>query len=375
MSTLLGSSVNLSIFTVSGLDKLQPIDMFQFVQPALQKFAFKDISDGIDEQSVGWVQIEDMTATGFQSPAYAYIDKSVFLSLRKDTRKVPAAVLKQEITDRTAAWMADHSGMKRPPKRTREEIKESAKAHLLCKTFPVPKVLDAVWRVDINLVYVLSASQGELDLFCDMFHKTFDGIHLCEVPPYHRALGMSTANRLLFEAVQKSNQAATDSLLDLINSNAWIGREFILWLLSGATTAVHGVSAWVEDKVALVSDNRKAVFSGPIDENLVAIRSALQEGKHASDAVIHLEDNDGDAWRLVLNAETFRMRSVKCPPARIERCDDEVSERQAAMLMRANSLRWVVSHMNAYLYEFLRSRLLSTDSHSSAVGDWLSGEV
>lgn len=373
MSTLLSSSINVSVFSVHGLPPLRSDEIFAFMQAELQRFAFRGISDTSEEQSIGWVQIEDRMQTGFESPAYVLIDKFAFLSLRKDVRKVPAAVLKQEVADRSAAWLSEHPNMKRPPKRVREEIADAAKLHLLGKTLPVPKVLDAAWNIESGLLYVLSASQSELDLFCDMFHRTFDGVSLLEYVPYERALGAAAADRNVVDAVIAANRATSGALIDVMHSNIWIGQNLALWFMTG-TAMVPDVSVWVDDKVALSGEGRKAVFSGSVDNNLVALRSSVTEGNSVSDVVVHMEHSDGDIWRFNLNTETFRMRSVKFPAAKIDYHEDAIEERQATMLCRVDSLQRLMSCFHACLFKFLRGRLTSGDV-MAAIEEWRSASV
>lgn len=116
------------------------------------------------------------------------------------------------------------------------------------------------------------------------------------------------------------------------------------------------MSAWVGDKLVLAGDGKKVVVSGPIDENITTIRSALDEGKFLADITVMIEDNDGNTWKLGLNTDTFWFKAVKCPNVLVER-DENVPERQADMLLRIGMLRKMLLYLfDGFLREFLRQR-------------------
>lgn len=355
MSTLFASSTNLSQHRVAYDSVPWGDDFFGWLSQSLRRFGFKDISESNDEQSVGWVQMEDTSAVGFESPAYVWIDHYVFLRVRKDTRKVPGAVLQQEIKARSDEWLTAHPELKRPPKRVREEIKDAAKLSLLAKTLPVPKLLDAVWDINSAQLLILSASQSEIDLFDDLFRKTFDGFRIVEEVPFGLAGKAVAGDAHLSKYLAGCNQAGSDSLLDLIVSNKWLGREFVLWIM--AVKSQNG-GAYVDNKLVLAGDDQKAAYSGSIDANLAAIRQALAEGKTISDATVYVSGQNDEQWRVGLNTETFRLKSIKHPVLSIaDAGSDKDDAMQADMLMRVWSLNTVCDVLlRELLREFLDSR-------------------
>lgn len=380
MSNITSASTNVSIFQILGT--LPDADsIFSVVSSSLGRFAFKNISEEATESSVGWVQVEDYNSAVFNSPAFMHIDKYLFLSLRKDTRKVPAAVLKQECVDREAAWLQDHAdaNLKRPPKKTREEIKEAAKLDLLKKTLPVPKVFDAVIDTEKQLVYLLTTSVKEIDLFDDMFKRTFgEGLTLSPLTPWSICSG--GVNPLDADKLNKLNRATTESYLDLVKSNEWIGEDFLLWLISGqAEGSIPGVSAWVDDKVILIGSNdsgelQKVALTGPVGQRMATLKSAIKDGKQIAEATIHMEDNDGNAYKLTLDGRTFWFKGLKCPTAKMTEEDltDEVSERQAEMLYRVAGIQDAIKYLlQKHLVKFLSDRLSKWDVCRDNVNEWV----
>lgn len=380
MSNIQSASTNVSFFKILGT--LPDADsLFSVVSSSLDRFAFKNISEEATESSVGWVQVEDHNAAVFNSPAFLHIDKFLFLSLRKDTRKVPAAVLKQECVDREAAWLQDHAdaNLKRPPKRTREEIKEAAKLDLLKKTLPVPKVFDAVINVETQIVYLLTTSTKEVELFTEMFKRTFgEGLTLSPLTPWSICSG--GVSPLDADKLDELNRATTDSYLDLVKSNEWIGEDFLLWLISGhAEGAVQGVSAWVDDKVILVGSSdsgelQKVALTGPVGQRMATLKSAIKDGKQIAEATIHMEDNDGNTYKLTMDGRTFWFKGLKCPTAKMTEEDltDEVSERQAEMLYRVAGIQDAIKYLlQKHLVKFLSDRLNKWDVCRDNVNEWV----
>lgn len=370
MSLITSSSLNVSVFSVDG--SLPSVDdLFPFLSENLRRFGFKDISETNDEQSLGWVHVEDMAKSSFSSPEFLHVNEYAFLSIRKDTRRVPSAVLDQEYTQLEACWLEDHAGLKRPPKSVRVELKEKAKASLLSKTLPVPKVFHAVWDTSMQQLFVLSTSNADVDMFVDLFHKTFDDLHLVEQVPFVWAQGATVLNGGLYAKLNEANQAVSASLLDIINSNKWLGQEFALWLLS-YPMAVHGLQVWADEKITLCGDNKKAVFSGSIPENMGAIRAAIAEGKRISDIVVNIETNDGLVFKANLNTETFHLKGVKLPPVKSDYMDRAKDMLQAEYLLRTSLLNDVIGHLfGRCLFEFLSSYLLHPESHKALINDFL----
>lgn len=370
MSLITSSSLNVSVFSVAG--SLPSVDdLFLFLSENLRRFRFEDISETNDEQSVGWVHVEDKAKSSFSSPEFIHVNEYAFLSIRKDARRVPSAVLDQEYTQLEACWLEDHAGLKRPPKSVRVELKEKAKSSLLAKTLPVPKVFHAIWETSMQQMIVLSASNADIDMFADLFHKTFDELHLVEQVPFGWAQGATVLNGGLYTKLAEYNQATTDSLLDLLNSNKWIGQEFALWLLS-SPMAIQGLSVWADEKITLYGDNKKAVFSGSIPENMGAIRAAIAEGKRISDIVVNIETNDGLIFKANLNTETFHLKGVKLPPVKSDYMDRAEDMLQAEYLLRTSLLKDVIGHLfGRCLFEFLASYLLHPESHRTAINEFL----
>ena len=137
----------------------------------LKKYAFKPLSG--EPKVYGWVNIEDLTDTEWHvSPAD--IGEFMAFSLRMDTRKVPAPVLKLHIQEALQREQAkcDAEGRKLPRSR-KKELKEMISSKLLAKAEGVPSLIDVAVDTATGLVYVGSTSKGALALLVDYFKVSF----------------------------------------------------------------------------------------------------------------------------------------------------------------------------------------------------------
>lgn len=386
MSTIFSTSTNITMYQLIGaFPKANTENLFEIISERLSRFAFQDITETADEFSAGWVQTDDSQATAFSSPAFTWVDNFLFFSLRYDSRKVPAANLKQEISDREAAWLEDKPNFRRPPKQVRAEIKESAKLALLIKTLPVPKVFDAVIDMDKSVLYLLTTSRKEVDLFEKLLPKTFEGyeLHLVPFVPYTFATDILKPHPILVEKLAAANQATTGHLIDLMKSNLWIGTGFLLWLVSGQTeTILPDISAWIDDRIVLTGagedgNPQKVVLTGALGERMATLKSAIRDGKRISEATIYFEDgNSGYQWRFTLDALTFNIKSMKCPPVKVERGElaDDTSERQGVMLFRIATMQDAINDLSSCLYLFLADRLQDQwATVDESITEWLEG--
>ena len=172
-----------------------PETLWPEVPDRLKRNAFQDIDHTADERSFGWVCMDDMLDPAWRT---APPEKGEFLafSLRLDTRRISAAVMKKHYTialnDETERMEKD--GKKFVSRDRKRELKDQTKLRLMARTFPIPAVFDVIWNVSSNIVYLGSVQSKLRSLFEDQFTLTFD-LHLEPLTPYYQALDMLGENR------------------------------------------------------------------------------------------------------------------------------------------------------------------------------------
>ncbi|MGB4600021.1 MAG: recombination-associated protein RdgC [Trichlorobacter sp.] len=383
------NTVSFAQYRVSGDVPQQ--ERFAWLSAALQGRIFKSIEQSAEEQAEGWTCTDAPDDPAFESPADCWRDRYLFFTYRRDQRRIPAALLKSHIGRAEGDYLAKRPELKRPPKREREEIKERARLGLLARSLPSPSTMDVSWQIDNGLLTLFSASSKAMERFEELFSKSFENLRPQLIYPYARA------KALLDEAGQQqlavANQAGSDAVLDEIQSNRWLGEEFLLWLLQRGldgdgnfAVSVPGnykqkepFSAWIDDRIQLQGGGeggpQKVAVTGSQDRYLEA-RSALLSGKAISSAAIYLEKNELQ-WRFVLNAELFTFGSFRCPPVKVEREGvEDLSERESAFYERMYLLEAGLQLFDSLLVTFLQERLgAGWQERQAAITAWLAEDT
>jgi len=384
------NTVSITQFIVSG--DLPAKDQFQWFSEKLSQKGFQSIEDSSEESSEGWALVDRPDDSAFEAPGDFWRDNYMVFSLRRDQRKIPAAVLKSHTGREEGAFLAQHPNLRRTPKNKRQEIKELVQVRLLTKCLPVPSSVDVVWDQRSGVLTLFSLGSKVIERFEDFFRKTFEGFSLVMIHPYARAAKLVDGQ--LLEALEKANQANSDAVAALIRDNQWLGWEFMVWLLQrgingegefsvtcpGHFNSGERFSAWIDDRIQLQGGGeeggiQKVSVSGSQDSYLEAI-SALKGGKRITSATVCME-KDENLWKLTLKGETFGFASFKSPQIRIEKdaTVDEMSEREAAFYERMYLLEQGVQLFDSLFTAFLKERLSGNwAGRSAAIQEWLDGK-
>jgi hypothetical protein len=368
---ILSNTVSICQFQVAG--ELPASDLFSWASERLARNGFQPIDQGTAELSTGWVHLDDHRDSSFAVPAAFWRDHYLVFTLRRDQRRLPAALLKayQQVAEHE--YLAANPGLSRVPKQKREELKEAVRGALLARTLPVPSAWDAVWDTRSGLVSFTSLSPAIVEQFEAQFKKTFDGLRLVAVHPFARA-GQVVAEGLK-PALAQANQAGSEAVVDLVRSNQWLGWDFFLWLMFRTMhdTSEYRVSrpgpakeneqfvAYLNDRLVLLcaGENgvQKITVAGPQD-HFSEVRTALSSGKRITEATLYLE-KDEHTWKVTLKGELFHFASLKAPAVKIEKDNgvDEVSEREAVFFERMFVLEQGLQFFDSLYATFLGVRL------------------
>lgn len=183
----IGSSCSFTRFRI--LDAVSDALLLE-VQDRLRKYAFRDIDNIPEMQSVGWVSFDDMLDTEWNE-APARRGEYLLFSLRLDTRRIPSGVIKKYYA---LALRAEKEHLKTLNKNfisreRKKEIKEQVLLRLRERFLPVPGEFNVIWSVQKNEVWFASTQGKMIDLFMEEFLKTFE-LHLEQLTPYGMALAL-----------------------------------------------------------------------------------------------------------------------------------------------------------------------------------------
>lgn len=190
------SAASLSFTRFKVLDT-PPDTLWAELPSRLKQFSFIDIDNTAEERAFGWANFDDMfdTAWRISPPEKA---QYITFTLRLETRRVPPAVLKKHVR---LAFMEEEArlatmGKSFIPRDRKKELTDLVKLKLMARFLPIPSETQIVWNRDEGLLYVASANRNTLDLFLDLFIRTFD-LHIEQISPY------SLATMLMGEAVSE----------------------------------------------------------------------------------------------------------------------------------------------------------------------------
>lgn len=383
---ILANSVSICHFRVAG--DLPAGDLFPWLSECLARQGFRSIETGLEELSIGWVQLDDRRSADFSTPAAFWRDHYAVFSLRRDQRKIPAALFKAYLAEREEEFLMANPGFNRVPKQRREEFKELVRSALLAKTLPVPIVFDAVWDTRTGIVTFATLGSKNIEQLDTLFRKSFPGLRTVALHPFARA-AMIAAEELQ-PALTSANRASNDSVLEQIRANQWLGQDFLLWLLYGsiegsgeyrvssAGPAEKGetFSAYLNDRLILQSIGdagpQKVTVSGAQDR-FREVLAALRQGKRITEATIHLE-RGSDSWKLTLKGEVFHFASFKAPPVQMERDNtvDAVIEREGLFFERMHLMETGLQLFDSLFAAFLAARLSGGwSAYEQRIAAWL----
>jgi len=355
----------------------------------LAEEGFRSIENSADELATGWVEMTDYYSSEFADSSICWRDHMLCFTLRQDRRRVPSALLKRQITILSNQFLAEKQELNFIPKAEKEQIRDRARSILMVKTLPTPSFIDINWDTDKQLIRFCSLGQNAIDSFQGLFHQTFPDLRLQMLHPMARSLQVLPEH--LHEQMQQADQAQTDSLLEQIEANRWLGFDFLQWLLyrtmnsdsryqvstEGPLLDKQPFTAFLDNRLVLIGGGnegvQKIVVAGPQDHYL-EVKTALRQGKEIEEATLHIRQEEDEGWKLTLKGDRFQFGSFRTPMIRPESDpnDDPLAEAEAAFYTKLASVEEGEQMFNSLLKSFLELRLSENwKDTKAAITQWL----
>ena len=159
MGSIYSASISFTRFRV--IDPI-PSELLTQIPEKLRQFAFRDLDDLPEMQAYGWVCFEDMLDTEWRTAPPQKGNYFTF-SLRLDTRRIPPAIIKKQLS---LALKAEKEKMQAQGKKfisreRKKDLKEQVLLRLRQRFLPVPAEFHVVWEPDRNEVWFAS-TQGKI---------------------------------------------------------------------------------------------------------------------------------------------------------------------------------------------------------------------
>jgi hypothetical protein len=328
----------------------------------------KQKTESKDGTEVGWIAGDDIFDVGFEL-AKNVVGDTLHFSLRVDTQKLPADLLRAYTRSELQALAADNPSGK-PSVTQKKEAKEAARQRLEEEAkdgrFTRRKAYPLLWDGQANQILIGTTSAGALDHAQKLFQETFG----C-------SLTLMNAGQIALQQVEARGQP--DSLPDLQPSAfvptsgasevAWVndpsspthlGNEFLLWLwfvledegdtlslADGSEVAVMLVRTLALECPRGLSGSETIRSDGPT--RLPEARRAIQAGKLPRQAGLILVRHDNQV-ELTLQAETLAVGGAKLPAG-------EEGEERTRLEERVSRLRHLIETVDLLFGVFLKRRL------------------
>ena len=361
MGNIYSASISFTRFRV--IDPI-PSELFTQIPEKLRQFAFRDIDDLPEMQAYGWVCFEDMLDTEWRTAPPQKGNYFTF-SLRLDTRRIPPAIIKKQLSLALKAEKEkiQAQGKKFISRERKKDLKEQVLLRLRQRFLPVPAEFHVVWEPDRNEVWFASTQGKMIDLFMELFITSF-GLHLEQIEPYSLAEGllddveMGKLDRC--EATQFTMASGNEGQM----LSSVLGEEFLTWLwfqsdvVPGAfvNKEGHPFSVSMEQRIVVQGGQGDAKDTATVAGTLSPLTEArfgLGKGKKVTRATIRLEEDDL-VFQFTLKAEDFTLGSLKTPKVEKPEEDDDPD----AMLLEKIYLMEVCLGLLDSLYaRFLQLRL------------------
>jgi hypothetical protein len=383
----LAASASICYFQVSG-----SVNQHEKHHDLLEKLTaegFRSIEQSADELSTGWVLFDDYDCSDFTASTASWRDHYLCFSLRQDRRRIPAALLKRQISQLNEKFLAEKPTLNYVPKAEKEQIRDQARTLLLARTLPTPSIYDVVWDTEKQLLRFCSLGQHMIDTFQGLFHQTFPGLRLQLFHPMAHAQNIIPEQ--LQQPLQQANRAQTENALEQIETNRWLGIDFLQWLLyrtlnsdsryqvttPGPLLENQPFTAFLDNRLVLTGGGQegvqKIVVAGPQDHYL-EVKAALRQSKQLEEATIHLQQNEDDVWKLTLKGDKFQFGSYRTPMVRPEKDpnDDPQLEAEAAFFTKLAAVAEGEQMFDSLLRSFLEIRLTDRwTKELKVITEWL----
>jgi hypothetical protein len=287
-----------------------------------------------DGTEAGWIAWEDILDLGFDL-AKNVVNDALHFSLRVDTRKLPADLLRAYARAELQTLSADNpSG--RPSASQKKEAKDTARARLELEAqdgrFTRRKAYPLLWDGQANQVLVDTTAPGVLDRLQALFKDTFGhgrvlmdagSIAVRRAKADHPSRDLSSLSPSAFVPLGQAPEVAWVSELGQPNH---LGNEWLLWLWHVLEAEGDIVPLADESKVAVMLSRTLALecprgqsgsetIRSDAPTQLPEARRAIQAGKLPRQAGLTLVRHD-QQYELTLQAETLAVSGTKLPAGR-----------------------------------------------------------
>lgn len=365
-----------------------PASLWTEVTDRLRQHAFLDIDGMAEMQSIGWCCFDDMRDVDWHTAPPQKGEYIVF-SLRKDTRRIPPAVIKKHMDDALDAERATlrAQGKTFISRERRKELKAQVLLRLRERFLPTPAFFNVLWLPERNEVWLASTNPGIVDIFMTLYQHTFD-LNLEQITPHTLAIDMlGGAREEEVTAVEETDFAVVDGTRKVSGDTTpdqILGSEFLTWLWfksDGLPASRQTIPSNIRVSGRIVVRGEHGM--GRSTMAMTARLSRFQEalfwlalGKRISKA--HVDIGEPEApFPMTLDADTLSISGLRTPTPKLESDGgDDALEADARLLLRIDSMETAVHLLEQFYWRFIECRFSPAwAAESDAMRTWIAEEA
>lgn len=240
---------------------------------------------GPDGKRVGWVGLGNPLDLAFDFG----IDHGRFLafSLRIDERKPSGAAIKIRLAEAVRDEAAANGG--KVSAKRKKELKERITDEVTARADYLPSLVDCIWDLDADRLYVSTASETVLNILLDLFHRTFG------VVPVPVAPGVDMADffaRVFRESLSVNGmEIAAGSSVTLVTPEHQEDKAQVVVVNNQGAVATALAEGLRISKMALIAteDDQELTFSLADDLSIAGLKLPKGEKGDEADATFLLK--------------------------------------------------------------------------------------
>ena len=156
---------------------LGPVPSEADLLEGLRQDAYRPFEDGAEEERMGWCDWRNLLICPPDSD-WVSQERFAIFSLRMDTRKVPAALLKAHV-DLKLQSLQKEKDLAFVGKEARVSLADEVKAELLVQVLPTPRIAEVAWDLKGGMLWTTASSSKTQSALTGLFIKSFG----CELQP------------------------------------------------------------------------------------------------------------------------------------------------------------------------------------------------
>lgn len=305
------------------IDPVSPALLNEIPQRLIQ-FSFRDIEELPEMQGHGWVCYEDMLDSQWDA-APPFKGEFAIFSLRLDTRRIPAGVIKKHLAlaIKDEKQKLANEGKKFVSRERKKELREEVLLKLRKHFLPVPAEFNVLWDLQSGEVWFASIQAKMIDLFQEYFLQTFD-LHLEQLTPYNLALNLLGEDRASqLDSIKATRFVGDNADEESQSLDTILGEEFLTWLWYQSDTAPGSFTdalgrqfnVYMEQRIVVQGGSGEKKETATVSGSLSPLREArfgLGTGKKVARALLRIEQ-ESLVFQFTLRADDFSLGSLKTP--------------------------------------------------------------